>query len=557
MKVRRFLTWCMVAVLLAGVALTAAPVAALAAPTAAPAAQADDLSGTYLSSVYPAASAPGLVMLMSLYPNKNAEVVSYYFSNPPVIEQGTWESSDDSVTVSLTANAERTYDEPSTETFTVQDGALVSRGFVFSKLDNITPAQMDAATDAAAQEAAATEEPAAPEEPSEEAAATAEPAAEAAATETPAEEPAASEEPTDEPPIAADPAPLGDYEVFATNVYPAADASGMVVLLALFPNKNMEQLSVYLGKGAVLEVGAWTEDGGVIETTLTGQLDQEYETPVTSTYTRDGEELTDGIFTFHQLQVLTPADIEALTNPTGTYVSKLYPAADAPGMLTVLSLFDNNNVEQVTIYIGRDAIMEQGTWAVGENGAVIVSITGSSGETYAAPNETTYTRNGDVLSDGVFELTRIVEVTPEEMDAAGSEESASAATEDSADTAAADSEETAGAAPVAAAPVAVFTSDTLPAADSPGRVITLSLYEEGSRAEMSTDYLNDMPPIVEIGTWESAEEGQLTVTLTGDEKGEFATPTVIGFEDVDGTLTAVEYDLSLYGSEGLTLYAEE
>jgi hypothetical protein len=91
-------------------------------------------------------------------------------------------------------------------------------------------------------------------------------------------------------------------------------------------------LSVYLGKDAILEVGTWTEDaGGAIETTLTGQLDQEYETPVTASYTRDGDGLTDGTFRLHPLQVITPADIEAMMSPTGTYVSKLYPAADAPG----------------------------------------------------------------------------------------------------------------------------------------------------------------------------------------------------------------------------------
>ena len=103
----------------------------------------------------------------------------------------------------------------------------------------------------------------------------------------------------------------------------------------------------------------------------------------------------------------------------------------------------------------------------------------------------------------------------------------------------------------------VYESDTLPAGDSPGRVITLSLYEDG-RAEMTTDFLNDQPLIVETGTWDSSEEGKLTITLTHSaDQGEYAVPVVISFDAKDGTLTAVDYDQFLWGSEGLTLHAAQ
>ena len=51
-------------------------------------------------------------MLMSLYPNNNAEVVNFYFSNPPVTETGTWELSDGKVVVTLTENDNGKYDTP-------------------------------------------------------------------------------------------------------------------------------------------------------------------------------------------------------------------------------------------------------------------------------------------------------------------------------------------------------------------------------------------------------------------------------------------------------------
>jgi uncharacterized lipoprotein NlpE involved in copper resistance len=559
-RLQQIVTLCLVALLLSGVALTAAPTPALARSSAALPASANNISGTYVSNVYPAASAPGLVMLMSLYPNMNAEVVSFYFSNPPITELGTWEMTDDGkVAITLTENNEGKYDTPSTETFDVYDGMLVSGAFEFSLLDIVTPAEMeaadqavqadnaaaDAASDTAGADVAATET----STDTEDSAAGADMAATDAMTST---EEAAGDEAAGAEDAAADEQATADaatggaaYEVFVTDVYPAADASGMVTLMALYPNMNMEQLTVYLGKDAIHEVGTWSDsNAGFVDVTITGSFDEEYETPVESSFAREGDLLSDGVFTFHQLTVMTPADMEAMMNPAGTYVSKLYPAADASGLLTVLSLFDNNNVEQVSIYVGKDTIVEQGTWTDNEDGTVTVSITGTAAETYAQPAETSYTYSRGTLTDGMFEFTRSEQVTPEQMDAATGAAGDTGGSEDSAPG------ET-------AAPVAVYKSDTLPAADSPGRVITLSLYEDGA-AEMTTDFLNDAPLIVETGTWERPEDGKLTVTLTSSEdQGEYASPIVIGFDDADGMLTAVDYDQSLFGSEGLMLHEEK
>ncbi len=73
-------------------------------------------------------------MLMSLYPNNNAEVVNFYFSNAPITETGTWELSDGKVVVTLTENDNGKYDTPSKETFDVQGDMLVSGTFEFQKL---------------------------------------------------------------------------------------------------------------------------------------------------------------------------------------------------------------------------------------------------------------------------------------------------------------------------------------------------------------------------------------------------------------------------------------
>jgi hypothetical protein len=570
MKLQRLLNLCLVALLVAGLLVTAAPgVAAASARTGAPvsvaaqAATADDVSGTYVSNVYPAASAPGLLMLMSLYPNNNAEVVSFYFSNPPITETGTWELSGDQVAVTLTANSEGEFDTPATETLRVQGDMLVSGSLQFTRLGEVTPAEMEAASnaaadDAAADDAAASDDTAATEDvaASDEMTGTEAAAAEETATADVAAgaEMTGTEEMTDTA-TATDAAPAGDdaatggaaYEVFVTDVYPAADAPGMVTLLALYPNMNMEQLTVYLGKDVIHEVGTWSDaTEGFVDVSVTGPFDgTEYETPVATSYAREGELLSDGVFTFHQLRVLTPADMDRMSSPAGTYVSKLYPAADASGLLTVLSLFDNNNVEQVSIYIGKDTIVEQGTWTENDDGSITVSITGTAEQEYASPSETKYTRTGEMLSDGTFELTRVEVVTPEQLAASGGatglvDEGAGAAGDTAGET---------------AAPMATYTSDLLPAADSPGRVITLALYEDGV-AEMTTDFQNGTV-YTETGTYEQGEAGQLTVTLTGSsDQGEYANPVVIGFEETAGMLTAVDYDDALYGSEGLMLHED-
>jgi LysM repeat protein len=94
---------------------------------------------------------------------------------------------------------------------------------------------------------------------------------------------------------------------------------------------------------------------------------------------------------------------------------------------------------------------------------------------------------------------------------------------------------------------------TLPSASSPGRDITLTLSPDGT-VERSTDYLNDEAPIVEIGTWEAHADGTATVTLTGRPDGlVYENPDIITFILVNGELIAVDYDLNIYGSEGLQL----
>lgn len=79
--------------------------------------------------------------------------------------------------------------------------------------------------------------------------------------------------------------------------------------------------------------------------------------------------------------------------------------------------------------------------------------------------------------------------------------------------------------------VGVYTA-TLPAADSPGRDVTVALEADGV-VTVTSDYLNDQPPIVETGAWSANPSGTITVLLTqqGDQRYFEPRSFLVGLED--------------------------
>lgn len=92
----------------------------------------------------------------------------------------------------------------------------------------------------------------------------------------------------------------------------------------------------------------------------------------------------------------------------------------------------------------------------------------------------------------------------------------------------------------------------LPSADSPGRFIALTLFDDNSLTLVS-DYLNGEPAIEEVGTWEQGADDTITITLTGQADKPYDKPVSITFQ-VDGDrLQATKFDKTLYGEAGLSL----
>ncbi len=90
---------------------------------------------------------------------------------------------------------------------------------------------------------------------------------------------------------------------------------------------------------------------------------------------------------------------------------------------------------------------------------------------------------------------------------------------------------------------------TLPAASSPGRTMTLALNPDMT-ARMTTDYQNAQPSLVDVGTWQANGQGLAEVTLR--REGQNSAPATMTFKGDAASLTAVDYDKSVWGSAGMT-----
>ena len=292
------------------------------------------------------------------------------------------------------------------------------------------------------------------------------------------------------------------------------------------------------GDAPAAEVGTWMATVYTVTVNLTGTVDSAYDEPdvLSFGFLKDG---TGRMAAFEydaakygdqgllmtyipQLpELMAAAEAQAMPEIPGVYTSDVLPAADSPGLVQTLALFENGALQNTYNYLNGEApVVELGTWSDNGDGTVALEMTGTIDAEYAEPVTTTVTVTENQLDvDGTL-LNKLPAV----------------------DVAA------------AATPIAIYQSDTLPAAASPGREIELVLYEDGT-ALMSTDYLNDEAPVEEAGTWELADD-TLTVTLTGQAGQAYDAPVTIVFTDEGDQLVAVEYDESRYGTEGLVLYPQ-
>ncbi len=306
--------------------------------------------------------------------------------------------------------------------------------------------------------------------------------------------------------------------VYASETMPAASSPGIVMTLSLNEDGSATVSSDYLNdEPAIEEVGEWMlNDDGTVTLTLTGQADVVYDEPQAIELSL----LPDGSLKTTSLEANGGEDITfipVLGDPAGVYVSQIVPAASSPGMVVFMILYENGDVQASTYYLNNEPpVQETGTWAENVDSSVTVTVTASADRTYDQPQTLVFQRSRDTLSFLSLQLTKLDEMPP-----AGPE------------------------------PTAWYQTDVMPAASSSGMQTSLILYDDGS-VQMITDYMNGEPPIVEIGTFVDNGDDTITVSLTGQSDRDYNEADVITFAQDGDTLTATEYDETIYGSTGLT-----
>lgn len=322
--------------------------------------------------------------------------------------------------------------------------------------------------------------------------------------------------------------------VFESDVLPSASSPGRMITLTVDEDGSAEMSTDYMNDEApVVEVGTWetnTADSSVT-VTLTGNADGDYDEPVVIVFAISEVGMLEAVeydqdlygeagLTLYVAGEETEADlVEQVIDPSGVYVSDIMPAASSPGRVILMIVYVDGSLQANTYYLNNEPpIMELGTWLDNDDGTLTATIIGTTELDYDTPEELTFSYDGETLNSGALLLNRLpqAEMTVERM------------------------------------PLAYFASDTLPAASSPGRQIELIFFDDNS-AEMSTDYMNDEAPIIEVAQWSENVDGTVTLTITGQIDREYVEPNVIVFELQDEQLVSVEWDESLYGSEGLAL----
>ena len=68
--------------------------------------------------------------------------------------------------------------------------------------------------------------------------------------------------------------------------------------------------------------------------------------------------------------------------------------------------------------------------------------------------------------------------------------------------------------------------------------------------------MNDEPAVMEYGFWEEDDDANATVTITGDDNGDYEQPLVFTVvSQDDGSILAVNEEV--FGADGLVLWPDE
>ena len=361
--------------------------------------------------------------------------------------------------------------------------------------------------------------------------------------------------------------------VYRSEVLPSADSKGRQITLTVHDDGSIELATDNMnGKAPIVEVGKWHQSKkGNLVVDLTGTPAKAYNKPVEIVFKAEGDQLVtvgydkklygkDGFTltlsdttgpaasttttdTVTSGQVSASADITATELMTGTatdtgstkinpsdvltdtgrisdtvsdvasstltFVSDILPSADTDGLQLTVALNDNGSATLSSDSMnGEDPVVEMGSWVASQKdqSQLTLTLTGTAESEYDNPVEMVF---------DVDQTQGTLTAVEYDTDLYGQDGFTLTLSENAGDQSQPQTGQTSVEQSVQPDVIAgVYSSELLPAADSPGLVITLYLMENGN-AEQVSNYLNGDFPVVELGTWTDNGDDTVTATMSG------------------------------------------
>ena len=255
--------------------------------------------------------------------------------------------------------------------------------------------------------------------------------------------------------------------------------------------------------------------------------------------TPDGIEIGQKLWIPAQIDPIQVA-LARRSDVTGIYKG-FSSAASSPGIDITIYLNADQTFMRVYDYLnGESPVVQLGTWELNETGQIVAMITGQENQVYDPPKTMIFIPQDEQLhylaDQGGYYLPLV------RLDALATQRQQ--------------------------LPYDVFTANQdvrdhgfggiykafAPSASCCGQDFTLILNPIDNTAQLTTNFHNGEPAIIEVGSWTAGDDDRLSVILTGQKEHTYDAPQITTLAWGDGQLTVIEAGPAGFGSEGLPFY---
>lgn len=340
--------------------------------------------------------------------------------------------------------------------------------------------------------------------------------------------------------------------VFSSEAISGGEAEGQTLELTLYDDGTA--LLLYIDKDGTevkAEFGDWEEADNQLTLTITGDESDDYAKPIEMVFEVDGDALvasqvdeeifgSDGL-TLTQ-NVSGDNSIETMEPDEDAITFESDGAVDAEGNEIKVTLVasgisggDEGAITLTTESADGGETVEVGKWTQTEalSDEVNIFLTGTTEKEYDKPVEIL------LVVDDQAEVVRLTKASDERYGEEGIE--LVLAFDTTGSTSSSDED--------TSTPPGIYYTPSLQVDDSGAFYVPLIELGEDGSAQWNTNYFSGTAAMSEVGSWELAEDGTLTITITGalDSEGEVTEheePIVVTFEFSYDSL--YNYDIGLY-----------